>query len=253
MHLDVITLRDFYYRQALGRRVQKVLRGHLAKLWPDARGQCVVGYGFATPVLRPYFESARRVIALMPAPQGVMRWPNQEPNVSVLCDEHTWPLPTGFVDKLVVMHGLETTAAPVDLLAEIWRILGPGGKVVFIVPNRGGLWARSDRTPYGFGRPYSAGQLEAQLQANGFDPLSTVSTLYQPPSASAFWRRFADWSERVGQNTPVITGGGVLIVEAQKQASRPKPRGLAITDHAPLTVLEGISVRPAPTTKTPAS
>ena len=40
-------------------------------------------------------------------------------------------------------------------------MLAPGGRVVFIVPNRSGLWARRDVTPFGYGRPYSLGQLEA--------------------------------------------------------------------------------------------
>ena len=101
----------------------------------------------------------------MPGPQGVMPWPPNAPNVSVLTEETRWPIETGHIDKLVVLHGLETSERPSQLLSECWRVLGPGGKAVFVVPNRAGLWSRSDRTPFGFGRPYTLGQLETQLQA----------------------------------------------------------------------------------------
>ena len=170
MHLDVQDLRNFYYRSALGRAAQKSLRTRMLKIWPEAKGQTVVGYGFAAPLLRPYLADARRVIALMPGPQGVMPWPANQPNVSVLTEETRWPIETGRVDKLVVLHGLETSEQPYDLLEECWRVLGPGGKVLFIVPNRAGVWARRDGTPFGYGRPYLVGQLEAELRRHQFLP-----------------------------------------------------------------------------------
>jgi SAM-dependent methyltransferase len=242
MHLDVLDLRNFYYRSAIGRRAQSVIRGELQRLWPEAKGQTVAGYGFAVPLLRPYLEDARRVIGLMPGPQGVMPWPAGQPNVSVLCEDISWPLPTGFVDKLVVMHGLETSEKPSELLEECWRVLGPGGRAVFIVPNRAGLWSRSDKTPFGYGRPYSLGQLEAQLRKQRFVTENTLSTLYQPPSDKKAWRRMAGFLERAGQGLPVLAAGGVLIVEVSKQMAASTGPGIRIKVRRPLRVLEGIGV-----------
>ena len=128
MHLDVQDLRNFYYRSALGRAAQKSLRTRMLEIWPEAQGQTVAGFGFAVPLLRPYLADARRVIALMPGPQGVMPWPAGLPNVSALIEERLWPLETGHVDKLVVLHGLETSEHEHDLLEECWRVLGPGPK-----------------------------------------------------------------------------------------------------------------------------
>ncbi|MEP5152508.1 methyltransferase domain-containing protein, partial [Planktotalea sp.] len=170
MHLDVQDLRNFYYRSALGRAAQRAVRNRVLKMWPEAKGQTVAGFGFAAPLLRPYLKDARRVMALMPGPQGVIPWPAGMPNVSVLCEEMLWPIETGRVDRLVVMHGLETSENPSAVLAECWRTLGPGGRALFIVPNRAGLWSRSDATPFGFGRPYTLTQLESQLKRHGFLP-----------------------------------------------------------------------------------
>lgn len=245
MHLDVMDLRNFYYRSALGRAAQSVLRDELVRLWPEAKGQTVAGFGFAVPLLRPFLSDARRVIGLMPGPQGVMPWPAGQPNVSVLCEDIWWPIQTGQVDKLVLLHGLETSENPTALLDEVWRVLGPGGRVVFMVPNRAGLWSRSDRTPFGYGRPYSLGQLESQLRTFGLIPERHLSTLYQPPSHNRVWRRSARFMEKAGRRIPVFAAGGVLVVEASKQVPQPRRPGLGEAVKRPLRVLEGLA-GPAP-------
>lgn len=242
MHLDVLDLRNFYYRSALGRRAQKVIRDELVAFWPNVKGQTVVGFGFAVPLLRPFLPDARRVIGLMPGPQGVMPWPAGEKNVSVLCEDTLWPIQTGRVDRIVLMHGLETSENPTALLEEVWRVLGPGGKAVFVVPNRAGFWSRSDKTPFGYGRPYSLGQLEAQLRLHEFVVERARSALYQPPSGRQIWHRLANVLERVGHSLPLIAAGGVLIVEVSKQVAVPTRPGLSERVRSPLRALEGMAV-----------
>ena len=245
MHLDVVDLRRFYYRSPLGRAAQKVIRDLLVELWPDVTGRTVVGFGFAVPLLRPFLADARRVVGLMPGPQGVMPWPAGLPNVSVLCEDTLWPLQTGQVDRLVMLHGLETSDHPAALLEEAWRVMGPGGRAVFVVPNRAGLWSRSDATPFGFGRPYTLSQLEMQLAAHRFKVERTMSALYQPPSDRRGWLKLAQLMERVGRRTPVLAAGGVLIVEASKQVTLPASPGLPEAVKRPLRILEGIG-QPVP-------
>jgi len=239
MHLDVQDLRNFYYRSALGRAAQKSLRGRMLELWPEAKGQTVAGYGFAVPLLRPYLQDARRVMALMPGPQGVMPWPAGQANVSALIEETMWPIETGHVDKLVVLHGLETSDRPQDLLEECWRVLGPGGKALFIVPNRAGLWSRRDRTPFGYGRPYSASQLETQLRTHQFLPERHVGALYQFPSGKRVWMKSAGMFEGVGRAMPGMIAGGAFMVEATKLVYPPKGKSSRARKRA--SVLGGLS------------
>jgi SAM-dependent methyltransferase len=247
MHLDVQDLRNFYYRSTLGRAAQSNVRNQMLKLWPEAKGQTVLGFGFAVPLLRPYLAEARRVIALMPGPQVVMPWPAGMPNVSTLCEETLWPIDTGHVDKLVVMHGLETSERPTDLLKECFRVLGPGGKALFIVPHRSGLWSQSDRTPFGYGRPYSQGQLESQLKLHSFLPERHVHTLYQPPSQRRFWRKTAPFWEKLGGTLSMVVSGGVLMVEASKRVQAPSGPGEKVLRSSGLRVLEGLAA-PKPET-----
>ena len=251
MHLDVVDLRNFYYRTPLGRVAQRAIRDRIVATWPEAKGQTVAGFGFAVPVLRPYLVEARRVVALMPAQQGVMAWPAGMDNVSVLTGETGWPLPTGMVDKLVVMHGLETSDHPAALLEECHRVLGPGGRALFVVPNRSGLWARVDGTPFGVGRPYSPGQLEGQLRKHAFTPERIHSALFSAPSGRRFWLQTAEFWEKTGRQVLPWRAGGVLIVEVSKLTHTPNRPGLGAVVRRPLRVLDAMPA-PAPAGLVPA-
>jgi SAM-dependent methyltransferase len=239
MHLDVIDLRAFYYRTSLGRAAQRALQEALRGLWPATAGMSVVGFGFAAPMLRPFLKDARRVLALMPGQQGVMPWPAGGPNVCALVEETRWPLAAATVDRLIVAHGLETCDQPDALLDEIWRVLAPGGQVIFIVPNRAGLWAMRDVTPFGFGRPYSFGQLETLLRKHRLAPERHAAALYAPPSHRKFWLQTAHLWEKLGR--PRLLAGA-LIVEASKQVyARPPASGVKVAVPGPLEVLEGLA------------
>ena len=241
MHLDVLDLRTFYYRTRLGRTAQRAIRDQVLRMWPDAKGMSVVGFGFAAPLLRPYLATARRVISLMPGQQGVMPWPAGMPNVSVLCEERLWPLENDSVDRLIVLHGLETGEDPIGLLDECYRVLAPEGRGLFIVPNRVGLWSRSDATPFGFGRPYSLGQLEAMLGAIGLAPKRHAAALFHPPGTQRFWLKTSAFWEKLGRRVSNRFAGGVLIIEVTKQVPAPPRNGLPEAIRRPLRVLDGIT------------
>lgn len=239
MHLDVHQLRDFYYRSQLGRAVQKGVRDRLVERWGATTGLAVAGYGFAVPLLRPFLDSASRVIGLMPAPQGVMHWPADGENHSVLCDEARWPLANDSVDRLVMMHGLETSEHPLALLDEAHRVMSPQGRAMIVVPSRGGMWARSDATPFGFGRPYTRSQIERLLSETGFVTAGHAAALFFPPSPRNFWLRSARGLESLGRRWAWERMGGVLMVEAKRRDTA-APRGLRVTQRQPLSVLEGV-------------
>lgn len=248
MHHDIDDLRRFYYQRSLGRVVQRILRDRLVARWQpqSVKGMNVAGYGFAAPMLRPYLQDARRVTALMPGPQGVMPWPAGAANHSVLCDETAWPIETGSIDRMVMLHGIETSDHPGAVLAEAWRVLGPGGRMIVMVPNRAGLWAASDRTPFGMGRSYTAGQIEAQMRVAGFVSDWHGSAVYIPPSDRRFWLRGAQMWEKTGARISRVLIAGVVLVELSKQARAPVGPGVKVHVPSPLEILDGVGLpRPA--------
>ena len=246
MHLDVVQLRKFYYAAGLGRVVQRTVQERLRALWPDVRGENLVGFGFAAPFLRPFLEEAGRVLCLMPAQQGVCQWPAEGPNLAALTEETRWPLPGGFADRIVVAHGLETCERPDALLQELWRVLAPGGKAIFLVPNRTGVWARRDVTPFGYGRPYSVGQLEKTLAGYKLSVDAHHGLLYMPPSHRRFWLKLAPAIERVGQGLDAQRLAGLAMVEVTKLVYIRPGSGSKAAAREPLRVLDGLKPVPRP-------
>ncbi len=245
MHVDVVDLREFYYRTRLGSTAQHALQEAVRTLWPRTEGMTVAGFGFTAPLLRPFLVDARRVIALMPAQQGVMPWPADLPNLSTLVEETAWPIPAGVVDRIIVAHGLETCERPDALLDEIWRVLAPSGQVMFVVPNRSGAWARRDATPFGFGRPYSLRQMESLLRKHRFVPERHAAALYVPPAHGGFWLRTAPVWEALGRRFEWRLLAGALVVEASKQIYARPPPGSKVGVSGPLAVFDGLT-RPRP-------
>jgi SAM-dependent methyltransferase len=154
MSIDVVDLRNFY-GQRLGVVARRFVGRGVRALWPDTAGQRVLGIGYTTPYLGLFREEAERCLAFMPAGQGVLKWPTARPALSALVDENELPLTDGAVDRVLLVHALEMTNDPAALLREVWRVLAAGGRLLAVVPNRRGVWARMDTTPFGHGRPYS--------------------------------------------------------------------------------------------------
>ena len=69
MHLDVQDLKNFYYRQSLGRAVQRVVRKEVCATGQTQRVKLWLVL-ICCPVTRPFLAKSRRVIALMPGHRG---------------------------------------------------------------------------------------------------------------------------------------------------------------------------------------
>lgn len=215
MWTDVVDLRDFY-DSTLGQMVRRMIRGRLREMWPDVTGMRVLGLGFATPYLRSFMTEAERVIAVMPASQGVLPWPPEGLGLAALADETDLPLPARSMDRIVIAHALESTEQVRAMMREAWRVLADGGRLAVVVPNRRGIWARLENTPFGNGRPYTSGQISRLLRDNLFTPVAQHGALFIPPTASRMVLRSAPAFEQLGRRW-FETFAGVIIVEAAKQ------------------------------------
>jgi len=221
MFVDVVDLRSFY-AQPIGVVARRLLTQAIRERWPRASGQRLVGLGYATPYLGAFREEAERVFAFMPAGQGVVKWPSADLCRTALVEETQLPLPDAAVDRLLAVHALELTYNAPEMLREMWRVLAANGRVLIVVPNRRGIWARSDVTPFGHGRPFSRGQLVELLREALFTPVGWSEALWIPPVTRVpFLRSSLAW-ERVGR-TLSLPFAGVHIVEAAKQVFRPIP------------------------------
>ncbi len=215
MRTDVVDLRDFYH-SSLGRVAQRMIRRRIRMIWPRVTGLNLLGVGYATPFLRPFRDEAARVIAVMPAAQGVLRWPVDEPNLVALAEESELPFADLSMDRVLLVHAVENADQLRPLMREVWRILAGNGRVLVVAPNRRGVWARREGNPFGSGQPYSVSQLHRLMRDMMFTPLQGATALYVPPSR---WRMVLTaaeaWEEIGARWFPVF--GGVVMVEATKQ------------------------------------
>jgi SAM-dependent methyltransferase len=219
MQVDVADLRDFY-ATPLGQVVRRLLSHRIRARWRAPHCETMIGLGYPTPYLGSFRGEVSRLGALMPAAQGALVWPATGRTSSVLVEEERLPLPDASVDRLLCLHALEVADRPGPFLREMWRVLTPEGRLLMVVPNRRGVWARTDATPFGQGRPFSRRQLETLLEGALFTPIDWGSALHFPPIANRMLLRSATAWERAGARIGSAFAG-VIIVEARKELVAP--------------------------------
>lgn len=242
---DVSSLRQFYH-SPLGKMVARRCKRALQKLWPElyldrrvSDATQVLGIGFAQPYLKDLLKNPNDPkeakpslppVALSPANLGVAHWPNPRSGFAALgClgDEYALPFADHSFDRILLCHVLELTEQPEWFLDEVWRVLKPSGRLLVCVPNRMSIWARSDATPFGYGRPYTVSQLEELLEETRFTCLRTEKLLFIPPTQKAWLLKPFLWLEKVREAAfrglrlevtfPSVFGGGLILLEAEKR------------------------------------
>lgn len=211
-----------FYGSACGGVTARVLRERLSAMWPDLCGLSLLGIGYSVPYLRLWREDALRCIALTPAHIGVARWPTGVANLSCTAEEEALPFADLSFDCILLVHGLETAENARRLLREVWRVLKDDGRLLIVAPNRSGMWAYWDGTPFGHGLPYSMGQLSRLLAAGLFRVERRDAALWMPPSRLRVLLRSAALFERAGRR--MMPGlAGVMLTEAVKDVYAAMP------------------------------
>jgi SAM-dependent methyltransferase len=213
--MDVVELREFY-ASPLGNATRRLISAKLKPRLGSLRDMNVMGLGFASPYLDEIPGEVGRSLSFMMARQGVIHWPRDGQIRSALVDELDLPLLESTIDLALVVHGLELTNSPLEMLQEIWRVMAPQARLLLVVPNRRGLWASFDSSPFGYGQPFSRTQLGNLLKEAQFSAQSWTYALQMPPVSRRVILRGAGAIERLGGwLTPRLSG--VIIVEAVKQ------------------------------------
>lgn len=245
MSTDVVDLRSFY-ASPLGHVARRFVGRSIVTFWDDVTGARLVGIGYAVPYLTLLRDQAERTLAFMPATQGVVNWtaggtatersvsdtaaqrksgsatPCKTGSASALVDPLLLPLDDASVDRVMLVHALESSENAEELLAECWRVLAPGGRIMLVVPNRRGLWARMDGNPFGHGTPFSRRQIERLMRATLFSPEKWAEALFMPPLQRTSILRSAALWEKTGTGLG-LPFSGVHVIDATKQFYRRAP------------------------------
>lgn len=226
-----------FYATSLGGLTAALLRRELVSFWPDMAGLAVLGIGHAGPCLEPWREKTR-CIGLSPAPIGGARWPAGQRNLACVAETEALPFADLSFDRVLLVHGLEQAENARRTLREVWRVLKDDGKLIVVLPNRRGVWAYAESTPFGHGQPYSERQLSRLLASLFFKVEKQKTALYAPPLDIKLMPRLFWLAERYG---PFIAPhfAGLVLAEASKAlygiapaAKRASARRVFVTDDA---------------------
>ena len=218
MTADAHMAAEFYATQR-GVVACGLVRERLSRAWPSARGLSVLGLGYAAPYLACWPDAAR-LVAAVPAQVGVVRWApadgaGRAGNLACTVEEESLPFADLSVDRILLVHGLEAAENARTLLREVWRVLKDDGRLLVVAPNRMGMWAHVESTPFGHGQPYSPGQIGRLLAGSLFRVEQRDTALHLPPLRPRLILRGARAWEQGGRWL-LPQFAGVTITEAVK-------------------------------------
>ncbi len=234
MRPDVQSLQAFYGTRQ-GQVVRRLVANRMRAMLPDLDGKRVLGLGYVGPYLNGLVEHAERTVMVMPAPQGACVWPKDGPNATALSYEHELPLLDRSIDVALLVHALECCERRARLLREVWRVLADDGLLLAVVPNRNGLWALRENTPFGQGQPFTSSQLKSLLGEHFFQRVDSAHVLYVPPTRSRVILRSSVAFERVGRRFMRNLGGLYMLSVTKNHILRteqPAPVGLRALEMA---------------------
>jgi SAM-dependent methyltransferase len=214
MMLDALSVASFYDAPR-GAIVAGLIRDRLATLWPDVRGARIVALGYGRPYLGLWRDDASCCIDLTTSHPAPLRSEPTPPSQRCVVDGGQLPLDDLSVDRILLVHGLEVAHDARRTLRECWRVLRDDGRLLVVTPNRAGLWAHVESTPFGQGEPYTQGQVSRLLRTAMFAVDRDEAAVFIPPLDLKPFRSLAPVFERVGRSL-MPRFAGVLLAEAVK-------------------------------------
>lgn len=225
MRQSVLHLEKFYASR-LGRLTNIMVMRRLQNLWPELPGRNILGLGYTHPFMQPYISQAKSAALAMPAAQGAVVMRSERGVISTLVHDDQLPFADASFDNVFIAHAIEEAVDVSRLLKEVWRVTMPEGRIVMIAAHRKGLWAQFDKTPFGYGRPFSRSQLRRALEEAGFVSSLGAGVLYAPPFNIFARPKLSLATERLGETIwPSLSG--LIMVEAVKRLYAEQDRGAA--------------------------
>lgn len=224
--MDVVALREFYASR-LGEATEASVTTSLSAMWKQTQGERLMGLGYPVPWLDRFAPDSERTICLMPASQGALQWPSPEMPSTALTYDDELPIRDSSIDRILMVHFLEHAENANECMAEAFRVLSPGGVLMIVVPNRSGVWARFEQTPFGTGKPYSRRQLNKLLRDNQFTPDVWSDALHFAPSNLDFMLRIRRSFERLWRRIFPAFAGAICVC-----ASKQLYQGIPVTNRA---------------------
>ncbi|MBE7209575.1 MAG: methyltransferase domain-containing protein [Gluconacetobacter diazotrophicus] len=221
--LDDIQAMAGFYATRTGRNAAAAINRRLAGFWPDLRNQRLLGLGYTAPFLPTWRRQVRHHV------DAVTAHALANLRSSCIVQDDQLPFPDALFDRVLLVHAVETATDLTRMLRAVQRLLRDDGRLLLVVPNRTGLLAHGERTPFGDGAPFSVGRVERLLARSLFRIERLEGALFLPPGEGRVPVLAGSVAERLGRHvSPRLSG--VLIAEAVKDigGAVPLPVGSAV-------------------------
>ncbi len=217
-----VSLQDFkeFYRTGAGKMALKTICENLDVDFSNNEGINMLGFGFTIPIIEKLASKPTLAINYCPvfgeSDVPVLSGLGQSARPDIIGDAQFFPFRDAEFQRIICLHAIEESDNPKQVLRELWRVLMPEGRLIMIVPNRRSVWARSDKTPFGHGRPFSRSQLMTLLGDAMFNVRSAKRILFTPPILCGSHNSISNGIETIGAKL-MPTFGGLLYFELSKR------------------------------------
>jgi len=185
MRININKFKDFY-NSKLGGITRETINRKVCLLWPPVKDENILGLGYATPYLSNFRSNCPRVVAATPVRQEKFKWTFNELNLKTLFYELNLPFSDLSIDKILIIHAVESAKKINLILREAWGTLKGNGRIILIVQNYPSLSALFKHISFGWDSSYSVRQISklleinmSQSEQNLFQPLRMFSLLKQ--------------------------------------------------------------------------
>jgi len=196
-----------WWQTSLGQHVSACEQDIINQITPYFFGATQCQLGGLNNVLPP---SNHAMSQLFVAPDG-----------DICATAETLPFKRYSIDNLLLMHVLEFSSDPHQVLREVERVLAADGTLILCSFNPFSLWGLrrlfswQDAMPWR-GRYYSQTRIRDWLALLNFEVLQSQHVLFRPPFKQETWRQRTQFLERWGQRLWPCFGGLSVMVATKR-------------------------------------
>jgi SAM-dependent methyltransferase len=235
---DDVQAMTAFYATSRGQHVTRLLRRHLQEVWPDLSRQTVLGLGHTAPFLPVWQHQAHQCIDAVATSRATgPLLGGSASRQTCLVQDDALPFPDQAIDRVLMVHAIETAAQVTRTLRAVWRVMRDDGRLLIVVANRTGLWAHNESTPFADGAPCSAGVLVVEAVKDLYAAIPVQAAPSIVPRRRILARLTAPAAARSpapaavpGTDAPGAPAGVLTLAVA---SSLPGVRGSARTATAP--------------------
>jgi len=213
-----------FYASPVGSRVVSIVTTHLQRVWK--KNTPFLGVGYVIPFMQAMLSasaSCQKQVGLLPknTPQPDFIHPQQQ--WLHLPDSETFPVTSGEVDFIFLIHCLEQALYPQHMLREVWRTLKPEGRALIFLTRSTSAWTQEASSPFASKDIFNESEIKELVAQSHLTPLHTQHLLCLSPETLSNETYPITLLEQTCQKIPWGFQGALWALEVKKSPALSVP------------------------------